>query len=580
MFKNVYYDRQNSQIHLWEQFNNENLYSVIDWVPYVFIPSKNKTAIKSIDGDYVLKKKFNKYFQYKKFQEENFNIYENHVLPEIQFLVETYHHIKDEEIKSPNLKKFAIDIEVHTESGSFPEPKDADCPIVLISMYDMDLNKIYTFGEKPWNNSTFNENVEYFYYPTEKELLEKFIQFFRTIFPDVVTGWNISYNKKMNVSGFDFPYILNRIKNLFGEEKIKELSPIKEVSFREIEGNFIIDIAGVTLIDYLAAYKWYSRNKPEKWTLDFICKLELNQGKLDYSDYGSLKKLYYENWDLYVDYNIIDVKRIKQLEDKLSFLKLIQNLSLITRCPMKYFQAMTSLLEGKMLTFYRRNGLCAPKMVNYDKEPYPAAYIKEPHKGLHPWIASIDIASSYPTAIITLNMSLETYMGKIISLSENEIIKYTSLREFPEFEMMNYYDKSIKKMKGRKLQIFNLSLEKGYVCISPSGACFTTSKEGVIAHEERSMFQMRKKFKQKMLKSNDKIETLTYDTMQNAYKTLINSFYGILAYPYGNRYVNVHIAEAITACGRHSVKQGEKFVNEILNNPNNKMISIINHLKG
>jgi len=179
-------------------------------------------------------------------------------------------------------------------------------------------------------------------------------------------------------------YVVNRIKNLFGSDTnvYKKLSPINVATTREDnDRNVHVDIAGISLIDYLAAYKWYSRSKPESYSLEYICNLELNTGKLEYD--GSLHELYENDFNKMVDYNIIDTKRVKQLEDKLSFIKLIQSLSIITKTPMKYFQTMTSVIEGLMLTYYRRNRLCAPIMKKYDKEDYPAGHQKQPIKGLH-----------------------------------------------------------------------------------------------------------------------------------------------------------------------------------------------------
>ena len=48
---------------------------------------------------------------------------------------------------------------------------------------------------------------------------------------------------------------------------------------------------------------------------------------------------------------------------------------------------------------------------------------------------------------------------------------------------------------------------------------------------------------------------------QWALKIWLNAVFGILAVPY-SRYFNTNIAEAITSCGRHTIKQGQKFVNE------------------
>ncbi|MFW6377385.1 MAG: 3'-5' exonuclease, partial [bacterium] len=293
-------------------------------MPYVYTKTDKKTSTKSIYGHNVIRKKFKNYFEYKKFQEDN-DCEENKVMPEIQFLAEHYHKIPDDDLEVPNLKIYSLDIE--TYSFEFPSPKTAPDPIVLISLYDMDTSKIYVFGSKQYTDTELDENITYYHYSDEKELLTNFVEFIHNSKPDVITGWNIIPATKLNVSGFDMGYIVNRIRNLFGTDTdlYKKLSPIKQVTTREDrDGNIHVDIAGITLIDYLTAYKWYSRENPESYTLEYVSNLELGTGKLQYE--GSLHELYENNYNKMVDYNIIDTKRVKQLEDKLSFIKLIQTI--------------------------------------------------------------------------------------------------------------------------------------------------------------------------------------------------------------------------------------------------------------
>jgi hypothetical protein len=58
--------------------------------------------------------------------------------------------------------------------------------------------------------------------------------------------------------GFDFPYIINRCKHLFGEKTklYKKFSPINIVNcYISKNGSFNLNIAGVTIIDYMSLYK-------------------------------------------------------------------------------------------------------------------------------------------------------------------------------------------------------------------------------------------------------------------------------------------------------------------------------------
>jgi DNA polymerase elongation subunit (family B) len=118
------------------------------------------------------------------------------------------------------------------------------------------------------------------------------------------------------------------------------------------------------------------------YSLQYICEKELGIGKLGDGSYD-LRDLYLTNYNEYIDYNVVDNLRIKELEDKLGFLKLAQSLCLLCKCPMNMYSTTTSLIEGLMLTRYRRKGLCAPRFVGGQQEPFEAAFVKEPQKGLH-----------------------------------------------------------------------------------------------------------------------------------------------------------------------------------------------------
>jgi len=553
MFRNVFFNTKTSKIHLWENVKGVDLYTEIDWVPYVFIKTSGGN-IKTIDGHAAKKKEFLMYRDYYQYCKDNFNILENKTKPEIQFLAERYHGIKDEDLEIPRLKTYHIDIEVNTEIG-FPNTEETKDPIVLISLKDSSTGRTVTFGEKEY---TGGENITYVHCEREDVLLNKFFKYMNRYPPDVISGWNI-WN-------FDLPYIINRSIKLFGNSNIYNfLSPIRVVRTWKSKksGEMNIDIAGVAILDYLHLYKWYSPHNLESYTLDFVSKFELEKGKLDYSEYKDLKELYEKDWNKYVEYNVIDCKRVFELENKLGYINLVQALSLLTKCPMKFYNTMTHLIEGAMLTYYRRNNLCAPYFAGGTQEHFPAAYVKEPQKGMHDWVIDIDISSSYPSHMVALNMSTETYIGRIMGIKEDNIISYTKNYNFPEFDMLT--DSGFKKFDSNKLKKFNMVVNRGLVAIAPCGSVFSTSEPGVLSTVERNIFDKRTEIKKKMneirniLPESERVTQLF--ALQWAIKIVLNAMFGITAVPY-SRYFNVNIAEAITSCGRHTIKQGEIFVND------------------
>lgn len=559
MFRNIFYNTKTNKIHLWETVKGEDFYLEIDWVPYVFVRS-NKGNIKTIEGQTVQKKEFNNYKDYYNFCKDNYNIFENRVKPEIQFLAERYHGIPEEEFDVPKLTNYFFDIEVYNKKG-FPDVNDPQDPIVLISIKDGFKKKVISFGLKEYKG----KNSTFLYCKSERDLLLKFLKFMNRYPPDVISGWNIWK--------FDLPYIINRTKKLFGEDSgmHNNLSPIKIVRTWESKrfNELNIDIAGVCILDYMDLYKWYSPNKLESYSLDFVSKFELEKGKLDYSEYEDLKELYEKDWEKYVEYNIIDCQRVYELDEKLGYINLIQALSLLTKCPMKFYNAMTHLIEGAMLTYYRRNNLCAPFFAGGTQDHFPAAHVKEPQKGMKEWVIDIDITSSYPSHIITLNMSNETYVGRILGIKDEDMMYYSRNKNFPDFDMVK--ETGLVKFRDKKVENFNKAIKRGLISISPCGSVFSTGKHGVLADVERKIFFKRKEVKKKMKDmknldpNSERVKQLF--SLQWSIKILLNAMFGILAVPY-SRYFNTNIAEAITSCGRHTIKQGQEFVNEFLNNTN------------
>lgn len=583
MFKNIFYNPKTSTVHLWTQIKGKNDYDEVKWVPYVYEDNKDG-EIKSIEGTCVSKKTFSTYNEYYVYVKEHPNCKENVLKPEIQYLAERYHDIPDDEIENPKLKIYSLDIEVHDTKG-FPTATEARSPVVLISIYDCLENKTTSFGIKEYTGKYKDVDwCTYIHCKNEETLLQQFISFMHRYPADVITGWN--------VQKFDLQYISNRIINIFGENNklFDKLSPINNVrTWITKEGEFNIDIAGVTILDYLDIYKWYSPSKLERYTLDYVSNYELEKGKVDYSEYKDLRTLYDANWNMYVEYNIIDAYRVGQIEEKLGYVKLVQTLSLLCKCPMKFYHTQTALIEAILITYYRRNKLCAPTFYGGVQEGYPAAYVKEPHVGLHHWVTDLDITSSYPSAIITLNMSVETYYGRILGFTEDQLMEYMKKHELPEFDMMKETGKI--SFKDRKLHIFNEALKKKLLCVAPCGSVFSNTVPGVISTVEKSMFYKRVEVKKKMNKMKHSLSKLSkedsdkvkekiarYNGLQNALKIILNSTYGILAVPF-SRYFNTNIAEAIVSCGRHTIKSGEKIVNDILNNPSEEIMKIINDAK-
>lgn len=688
-FKNIHYDKSKGIMYIWDESVTDNNHpKEVQWIPHCYTKVTESTGWKSIFGENVVKKEFKSFWDYKNFCDVAFEksrknpkirqVFENNVKSEIQYLVDQYYQIPDDDMITPKLRIMAFDIEVDTvrfdrvkqikcrvngkedfynlpqiekitdpiemydekieewvpyhesiflSTYGFPEPMLAERPICMITVWDSVINKTFTFGLKSYTGEDNKEPwLKYIQCRDEEDLINRFLTFIEKTRPDVITGWNC-YK-------FDIAYIINRIRKLHpgvdpkakpgsttlmdqtspeARRQINRLSPIGVVHYwssakisdvtQEIEARMDCDIAGVSILDYMDLYKQYSNSRLPSHRLDFVANYELNKGKLEYSEYRNLAELYYYNFNKYKEYNVIDVKRVKQLIEKLGYIELVQSLSLLSKCPMKFYGAVTHIVEGAFLTYLRRNGKVAPLTVFGEKIPYEAAYVKEPIPGLYGWNADLDITSSYPTAMILLNMGLETYVGNIISfmtdegietLTEEKCVEYVRARKFPRFTLKDQYGE-LSSLSQESLDTFNKGVESGLFAISPDGCIFRTDVEGSIAGFERYLFNKRvevRVIEKELGKQRDKfnkdsseweeldIKRTQKRGLQTAIKTALNAAYGALAVPYF-RYFNQNIPKAICACGRWSVKQGEVLVDEICNDytKSPELVAILDELR-
>lgn len=614
MYSNIYYDTYNSVTHLWETIKGKKLYTTIDWTPFVYVPVKVDTGIKSIFGDDVTKMTFRNYKDYNNFQSQNTDMFENNVKPAIQFLTEKYHGLVDPLL--PKLHVAYVDIETPHKAG-FPTVELTPAEVVLIAIVD-ESQKRTVFGLKPYDDSGENP-VNYILCDDEHDLLTRFFNWMHDEQFDAISGWNITSDSKMNkFGGFDLPYLIRRTMMIFGKSSnlYKKLSPINKVKIfksKKIDGVYNVDIAGVTIIDYLALYKWFTTNNLESFKLGYIGETELNRGKLDYSKYKSLYDMYMKDWDLFVNYCILDSDIVMLLEKKLGYIALAQTLTSYCCVEMKNYNSSVPLIEGLFLKYFRNNGLCAPYLHGGEGTPhFPAAYVKPPQMGLHDDIVDIDITSSYPSAEITMNMSDESYFGRIIGFNNQDkmdfktdsgihselhygrpiykmVVDHVRTKEFPPFYIMK--DRGIDYYSGDKLEKFNNVVKRKLISIAPNGVIFMNQPKSTTAILLKSTFMERKKqknlkgvYKQNAVNEPDKKDywmekSDNKHALQWSLKILINSFFGICSVPY-SRYGSVHMAEAITSCGRYSIQSSERFVNDLFNNPNEELSDLIDEIKG
>lgn len=557
-YRNIYYDINNSTVHLWSWDQNGERTKLIEhFEPFLYIESENGTDGTSIFQTPLKKIKFkNQYDRINFVKDSSFKRIFYNISPEQQFLLQKYQkEIYKPDFGSHPLKIFFIDIETYA-IDHFSTPESASDPINLITVYDSSSKKYYTWGCKQYH--TQDDDVVYFKCKDEKDLLKSFVSFWKKNPPDIVTGWN--------VHGYDIPYIMNRLTNVFDIQYQKKLSPVERVRYRE---NVAINklgrsinrwfIGGISILDYMELYETLCGGKRESLSLNYISEYELGESKVQIGS-TSLSDLADKDWYKFVDYNIQDVKLLVSLEKKLKYLKLIRNLSYRGFIPFEKSMGKVSMITGAVAHQALEQGLIIPTFnIKNKKESFTGGYVYEPIPGLYEDLITYDANSLYPNTIITLNISTETKIGKILERSKTQVKLQLTNNKIVELPL----DKFKKLVEQEKLSITSYDV------------LYTQKFKGIVPILIDKLYTERVDARNKMLEAKKKIQKCKdpieiekleeiandNDTLSNVYKTFLNSIYGIFSQEYSPLF-DIDHAASITATGRAVVKEGAKIVHE------------------
>lgn len=521
-----------------------------DFQPTLFIKSQTESKHKSLFGDNlepIVCQDINDAKDFiKKYKDvENFPIFGNTSFA-YQYITENYPAEIDYDISQ--LTILTLDIETASENG-FPSVDNPIEEVLLISVQDNVTKKITTFGVKKFDvnnikNISNKNNFQYIKCKDEADLLLTFLRFWQLAMPDVVTGWNTKF--------FDMPYLVARIKRVCGEEKVKELSPWKLVKDQIISMNgreyTVADIQGVSNLDYLDLYKKFTYSAQESYRLDYIAQQELGRKKLEHG-YETFKEHYTEDWQSFVEYNVIDVELVDALEDKMKLIELVITMAYDAKC--NFTDIFSAVRTWDCIL---HNHLWAKNIIVHQKKDnegrtIAGAYVKEPNPGKYDWVVSFDAASLYPSIIMQYNMSPET------------MIPATTLDASPEILLAEQED-------------YRPILQKNAYAMAANGYCYTHAHQGLFPEIVEKIFSERVFYKKKMIEAQKEYEKSKdpeqvkliskYNNIQMARKIQLNSLYGAWANQYF-RFYDDRIAEGITLTGQYIIQHVGRALNEYLN---------------
>lgn len=563
MYQSIYFDFFNKTAHLRDD--------ELGWHSFEYYPTFYKIdpngKYDTLDG-----KKAN---PTKKYNKEDFNLYEKDVDKDLSVLLDIY--MESDDVPKYHNKLF---IDIETEMGgaiNLEYCQKAPSKITSIALYDYTAKEyfVYILDEKNTIKSSSKKDIKIIPCLNEHSLLSSFLDKWQEIDPTIVVHWN--------GDNFDIPYLFNRLKKILGIARANQLSPLGIVKFDEYDYKMPYKIAGVNSMDYLRLYKKFIPKQQPSYALDAIARKELGKGKIEYK--GSLDNLFRTNLDLFIEYNVNDVRLIVELDEKKKFIDLAIMVCHMGHVPYHYVYHSSRVIEGAIMTYLKRKNIVSPNKPttinpelkkkftenndDKDDDKFAGAYVKEPIPGKYSWNGDEDLESLYPSLGILLNCGLETFLFKIVSNDPfDDSWNLKELKEKnPEQEVVvENLDGVPKYLNVRKLIKI---IEKNEIIVSPNGVAFDSNKKSVIVEIMDDWFKKRKYFKELMKKygkEGDMKMYSFYDLYQQVMKVFLNSIYGCLGlasfrYTDGKDY----IASAITAGGRMTIMRTADYVNDIIN---------------
>jgi len=562
MYQAIHYNFKNKTCHLRDDQQG--------WLSFEYTPTYYKLDPKgqfeTLDGKRVSK-------TYTCDKNDPLTYYEIDIPMETRVLVDAYKDLDD----APKFHNIVfLDIECEIGGALTTEYiKSAPMKITSISLYDVNLKKFYclVLDEKKQLKHVEEENKEIIPCNDEASLLSKFIDIWLVSDPTIISGWNSEF--------FDIPYLYHRICKTLGEQKAKELSPLGITSVvdyfnrRTQTTESTVTIAGINHLDYMLLHKKFIMKQESSYKLGDIGEKYVKLGKIEYE--GSLDKLFKEDINKFIEYNLRDVEILIELDKKLQFIDLTTNICHLCHVPYENIYYSTALNEGAILTYLKRKGIVSPnKPTTYnpalkeENEEYAGGYLKDPIPGLYEWVSDLDFTSLYPSIIRNLNMGIETLVGRIQNRD-----KYDNKWGLSDLKELDPNDDIIieKVTPDRKVKVSSIKakdlielIKKNKLIIAANGTLFRQDKSSIVVEILNDWFNKRKQYKDLMKEAykvkKDPVLGEFYNKRQHAFKIKLNDVYGVFAQN-GWRYSdgNLFISKAITLTGQRLDQESINFVN-------------------
>lgn len=566
-------------VYVWERTDSKRVVKEFP-APYYFYYEDDEGEFTSVFGKPLSRADFDTKDEFQalasRLKGRNKPLYESDISCELKVLMEHYYNATP-----PKLHITLLDIEVdYDETIGFSSVSNPYAPINAIALYNMHQNRSVVLVVPPpnWDKSTFDGQLhdlaEVVFCKNEKELLLRFLDEIEDT--DMLSGWNSQF--------FDIPYICERIVIALGKAALSRMcfEGARPPRKREVEvfGNiqFAYDLYGRVHLDYMDLFRKYEVAERPSYKLESIAEEVLpHLPKLQYE--GSLARLYKENFNWFVRYNIRDTEILVGFERKLGYIQLANVMAHMSTAKFNDVLGTIRLADMAIVNYiHREMDQIVPDWREQEDGSIRGAFVLLPQIGMHKNIGSIDINSLYPSGIRSLNISPETLVGQFLgTIADFEAIA----RRDASVECSLEYDSAMGGRTGVEVHTaaewFDILWDRKQA-VSGYGTVFSQEKQGVVPAILESWYKQRKHYqklsgeaykqaeqcKQGSKEHQEQVDLHEYyDKLQYVYKIKLNSLYGALT-NYRFRFFRLNLGESTTGTGRAILRHQCRKTSELL----------------
>ena len=324
----------------------------------------------------------------------------------------------------PDLRRISVDIEVESEEGRMPTPRDHDRCVIAVGFVASDgFKKVLVLKQDNSIDANTPLIPETELCHTEKELLQKAFKIISS-YPIIIT---------YNGDDFDMPYLYARSQDPRIDPISKTVIPKNEIPIIIKRETFIkrgsqaepVQIRHGLHIDLFRTFQNRSvqiyafSHKYSEYTLNAICEALLNDGKIEFE--GDISELPIHKLAEYCLKDAYLTFKLTSFNDNL-LMKLLVVIARISRLSIDDIArfGVNQWIRGMLYYEHRHRNILIPRRDELQakgsasttaiikEKKYRGGLVVEPVLGIHFGVIVVDFASLYPSIIKVHNISYET----------------------------------------------------------------------------------------------------------------------------------------------------------------------------